>query len=32
MRPYLKNTLHKNGAGRVAQGIGPEFKTQERKK
>jgi hypothetical protein len=26
MRLYLKNTLHKNKAGGVAQGEGPEFK------
>jgi hypothetical protein len=26
MRPYLKKTHHKNGAGGVAQGVGPEFK------
>jgi hypothetical protein len=31
MRPYLKNTLHKNRAGRVAQGEGPEFKPQYHK-
>jgi hypothetical protein len=27
-RPYLKKTLHKNRAGRVAHGEGPEFKPQ----
>jgi hypothetical protein len=27
-RPYLKKTLHKNRAGGVAQGEGPEFKFQ----
>jgi hypothetical protein len=28
MRPYLGKTLHKNMAGGVAQGEGPEFKPQ----
>jgi hypothetical protein len=32
MRPYLKNTQHTKRAGGVAQGIGPEFKPQYRKK
>jgi hypothetical protein len=32
MRPYLKKTLHKNRAGGVAQGEGPELKPQYRKK
>jgi hypothetical protein len=32
MRPYLKKTLHKNKAGGVAQGEGPEFKPQYQKK
>jgi hypothetical protein len=32
VRPYLKNTLHKNRAGGVAQGEGPEFKSQYLKK
>jgi hypothetical protein len=27
MRPYLEKILHKNMAGRVAQGEGPEFKS-----
>jgi hypothetical protein len=27
-RPYLKKNLHKNRAGGVAQGEGPEFKPQ----
>jgi hypothetical protein len=31
MRPYLEKTLHKR-AGGVAQGVGPEFKPQYRKK
>jgi hypothetical protein len=34
-RPYLEKTLHKNKAGRVAQGEGPEFKAwyhQKKKK
>jgi hypothetical protein len=26
MKPYLEKTLHKNKAGGVAQGEGPEFK------
>jgi hypothetical protein len=28
MRPYLEKTHHKNRAGGVAQGVGPEFKPQ----
>jgi hypothetical protein len=32
VRPYLKNTQHKNRAGGVAQGEGLEFKHQYRKK
>jgi hypothetical protein len=28
MRPYLKKIFHKNKAGGVAQGEGPEFKPQ----
>jgi hypothetical protein len=32
MRPYLRKTLHKNRAGGVAQGEGPEFKPQYYKK
>jgi hypothetical protein len=28
VRPYLKGTHHKKRAGRVAQGVGPEFKPQ----
>jgi hypothetical protein len=32
MRPYLKNTYHKNKAGGVAQSVGPEFKPQYHKK
>jgi hypothetical protein len=32
MKPYLKKTLHKNRAGGVAQGEGPEFKPQYCKK
>jgi hypothetical protein len=31
-RPYLKKTLHKNKAGGVVQGEGPEFKPQYHKK
>jgi hypothetical protein len=32
MRPYLKKkTLHKNRAGGMAQGVGPEFKPQYHK-
>jgi hypothetical protein len=31
MRPYLKNTHHKNRAGGVSQGEGPEFKPQYQK-
>jgi hypothetical protein len=31
MRPYHKKTLHKNRAGRVAEGEGLEFKTQDHK-
>jgi hypothetical protein len=30
-RPYLEKTLHKKMAGRVAQGVGPEFKSQYHK-
>jgi hypothetical protein len=30
-RPYLEKTLHKNRAGGVAQGVGPEFKPQYHK-
>jgi hypothetical protein len=30
VRPYLEKTLHKKGL--VAQGVGPEFKPQYRKK
>jgi hypothetical protein len=35
MRPYLEKTHHKNGAGGVAEGEGPEFKphiTHKKKK
>jgi hypothetical protein len=32
VRPYLEKTLHKNRAGGVAQGEGPEFKPQCYKK
>jgi hypothetical protein len=32
VRPYLKKAHHKNRAGGVALGIGPEFKPQYRKK
>jgi hypothetical protein len=32
VRPYLEKTLHKNRAGGVAQGEGPEFKPQYHKK
>jgi hypothetical protein len=31
MRPYLEKTHHKNRAGGVAQGEGPEFKPQYHK-
>jgi hypothetical protein len=31
MRPYLKKTHHKKGAGGVAQGVGPEFNPQKKK-
>jgi hypothetical protein len=31
-RPYLEKTHHKNRAGGVAQGEGPEFKPQYHKK
>jgi hypothetical protein len=31
-RPYLKKTHPKKRAGGVAQGVGPEFKPQYRKK
>jgi hypothetical protein len=30
-RPYLKNTLHKNGAGGVAQSEGPEYCKKKKK-
>jgi hypothetical protein len=32
VRPYLKKTLHKNRAGGLTQGIGPEFKPYYLKK
>jgi hypothetical protein len=32
IRPCLKKTLHKNRAGGMAQGAGPEFKPQYGKK
>jgi hypothetical protein len=32
VRPYLEKTLHKNKAGGVAQGVGPELKPQHHKK
>jgi hypothetical protein len=32
VRSYLEKTLHQNRAGGVAQGEGPEFKPQYRKK
>jgi hypothetical protein len=32
MRPYLENTIMKKRAGGVAQGVGPEFKSQYSKK
>jgi hypothetical protein len=32
VRPYLKKTLHRKGAGGMAQGVGPEFKPQYHKK
>jgi hypothetical protein len=32
MRPYLKKTLHKKRAVRVAQGVGPEFKLEYHKR
>jgi hypothetical protein len=32
VRPYLEKTLHKNRAGGVVQGEGPEFKPQYHKK
>jgi hypothetical protein len=32
MRSYLENIHYKNGADTVAQGIGPEFKSQSCKK
>jgi hypothetical protein len=32
MRPYLEKNHHKNRAGGVAQGVGPEFKSQYHKK
>jgi hypothetical protein len=32
MSPYLKKFITKKKAGRVAQGVGPEFKPQYRKK
>jgi hypothetical protein len=28
MRPNLKKTLHRQRAGEVVQGVGPEFKPQ----
>jgi hypothetical protein len=31
LRPYLKNTHHKNRDGGVVQGVGPEFKPQYHK-
>jgi hypothetical protein len=31
-RPYLERTHHKKRAGGVAQGVGPEFKSQNCKK
>jgi hypothetical protein len=31
-RPYLEKTLHKKRVGGVAQGVGPEFKSQDCKK
>jgi hypothetical protein len=30
--PYLKKTHHKNRAGGLAQGVGPEFKPQHHQK
>jgi hypothetical protein len=32
VKPYLKKILHKNRAGGVAKGVGPEFKPQYHKK
>jgi hypothetical protein len=32
VRPGLEKTLHKKRAGGVAQGVGPEFKSQHDKK
>jgi hypothetical protein len=32
MRPYLEKNLSQKWAGGVAQGVGPEFKTQYCKK
>jgi hypothetical protein len=32
VRPYLEKTHHKKRAGEVAEGEGPEFKPQYRKK
>jgi hypothetical protein len=32
MRPYLENTIMNKRAGGVAQGVGPEFKSQYHKK
>jgi hypothetical protein len=32
VRPYLEKTHHKKRTGRVAQGVGPEFKPQYCKK
>jgi hypothetical protein len=32
MRPYLEKTHHKKRAGGVAQGVGPDFKSQDHKK
>jgi hypothetical protein len=31
VKPYVKKTLHKKRDGRVAHGVGPEFKPQYRK-
>jgi hypothetical protein len=32
VRPYLEKTHHKKRAGGVAEGVGPEFKSQCRQK
>jgi hypothetical protein len=32
VKPYFENTCHKNRAGGVAQGVGPEFKPQNSQK